>query len=735
MKLCNPLCAGGLVATVLWLSQGAVTAQITNLALGSAVTASSTLDRYAASNAVDGVVSDNSRWLSQDSSNPKWIQFDLGRPQSIRSVHVYSGYKGGSVITNFSIQIWKDDRWSEIASVSGNTAQAWAFPLDAAVVAQRVRLTSMDPGHVRLRELALFPVIAPLGTGVRMEKGLAPEAKPWTVSLHQHLIALNQVGFETKSPKRFTAPVSPDGSGFEIRRHGAAPLLFRGSISNRLGDFTAFEPNDTPDEYVITLAGGDLAPGKSDRFAIRDNLWQEQFWPPAVDFMIDCRSVLGTHPSAYGGCPWRDGTYYDFAVPSLVLMYLADPAAIQAMPRQVDWARDKARVLSPDFRFDAGNPCSEGVMEAVRRYFQELKPPSADAPDVLKLVHWGLGYYLMNPSTKDPSSDPLPRQIHGQTVEQFAYLLYAWPHLKQWLPETFYERCRNFAFAHWKSSGLLEVDPLWDPKTYQVVADITAENPMGGRLHPYKGRHAPGHSIQPNLMMFEIARREGRADAELYLKAAQEQAGWIIAHLDWNDPRVTKGQRMTEFKTMTGLVWFLQHHADRAPAGLRQKITDWAQVMVSRSDNEWDFRRYNLGDHWTIPRLNEPGNLAAFTASAVAASWVVENASLRRRLRELAVAQMDNLFGRNPQLAAAPSFPDQGFPLLERVWPVHHKMDVCARIETTRGAICASPGSEKYPFKPDGSFRHAEGWVNFNAAWNVALAYWQWDRQSGRRGN
>jgi hypothetical protein len=27
--------------------------------------------------------------------------------------------------------------------------------------------------------------------------------------------------------------------------------------------------------------------------------------------MIDCRSVLGKHPSAYGGSPWRDGTYYD----------------------------------------------------------------------------------------------------------------------------------------------------------------------------------------------------------------------------------------------------------------------------------------------------------------------------------------------------------------------------------------------------------------------------------------
>lgn len=91
--------------------------------------------------------------------------------------------------------------------------------------------------------------------------------------------------------------------------------------------------------------------------------------------------------------------------------------------------------------------------------------------------------------------------------------------------------------------------------------------------------------------------------------------------------------------------------------------------MVSRSDNLWDFRRFDLDRHWSIPRLNEPGNLAAFTASAIAASWVVEDAALRDRLRVLAVAQMDNLFGRNPQLAASPSYPRQGFPLVKHSWP------------------------------------------------------------------
>ena len=444
--------------------------------------------------------------------------------------------------------------------------------------------------------------------------------------------------------------------------------------------------------------------------------------------MIDSRSVVGTHPSAYGGCAWRDGTYYDFVVPSLVLMYLADPARIQAMPVQMSWAKDKARVLSPGFVFDAKNPHSEGVMDTVKRYYTELDPPKDGAPDVVQMIHWGLGYHLLNPATKDPSGDPLPRQIHGETVEQFAYLLYAWPQLKTWLPQSFHDRAREFAFQQWERSRLFEIDPMWDSRTYLAVADLTGPNPTGGYLHPYKGRHAPGHAIQPNLLMYEVAKREGDARAGRFLEAAQRQAQWIIDRLDWNDPRTTKGQRMSEFKTITGLVWFLQKHPAQAPAGLKAKIADWARVMLERSANMWDFRRFDLDAHWTIPKLNEPGNLAGFPAVALAASWVVDDAAVKQRLRELAIAQLDNLFGRNPQLAAAANHPEKGFPLVERGWPHKFPENVCARLETTRGSLSASPGSEKYPFNPEGEFRHPEGWVNFNAAWNVSLAYLSWDR-------
>ena len=576
------------------------------------------------------------------------------------------------------------------------------------------------PSRLRL----LLPVLGCLGfAGLLPADGKPSPAEPAAA----HVVAVNQVGYETLAPKRFTAPLSADGSEYVVVQAGGSAVLFRGEIVGHIGDFSSFRPEDAAGEYVILVSGGGMDAGRSDPFAIRRSLAQEQFWLAAVDFMIDSRSIVGTHPSAYGGSPWRDGTYYDFAAPSLVLLYLTDPAHFADRPRQVDWDAERARVLSGDFPYDADNRGSEGALEAARRYFEELAPPVREAPDIVKLIHWGLGYTLFQPALRDISGDRLPRQVHGQTVEQFAYLLHQWEHFEPWLPESFRRRCHDFAFAHWRDSGLLDVPELWSPSSYLSESDL-AENPRDKYLHPYKGRNAPGHSIQPNLLMYELALREGRADAADYLTAAQQQARWIIDHLDWAaDPRVTKGQRMSEYKTITGLVWFLQRHPDHAPAGLREKIEDWATVAIARSGNLWDLRRYDLERNWSIPRLNEPGNLAAFAASALAASWVVSDAGVAHRLRELAAAHLDNLFGRNPRLAASPSHPEKGFPLVERGWPEKFEAGITARIELTRGAICSACGSEAYPYAPDAEFRHAEGWVAFNTAWNVALAYWQSD--------
>ncbi len=407
-----------------------------------------------------------------------------------------------------------------------------------------------------------------------------------------HLAVVNQVGYEPGWPMRFTAPLSPDGTKFEIRPAKGMTALFRGTIQKGVGDFSQFRPPAGSGDFVVVVSGGSLGQGVSDPFAIGPDLFKAKFWQPAVDFLIDVRSVVGTHPSAFGGCPWRDGTYYDFAVPSLVLFFKADPATVVAMPRQIDWQADKRRVLDPSFKFDPKNACSEGVMDAVKRYYNEIEPPKPDAPDVVKLIHWGLGYYLVNPATKDWSGDPDRRRIHSQTIEQFAYLLAYWPAFEKWLPRSFYERCRDFAFENWEKSGSLGIDKWWGADSYITPEQMEGSSPAAGILHPYKGRHAPGHSIVPNLLMHEVAKREHRPDADRYLQAAVAQADWIVKNVDWNDPRTTKGQRIER----------ASH--DPQPRLAASTLSDTSSRRAPRKDHRLgEGRRRALGQLLGLPPL------------------------------------------------------------------------------------------------------------------------------------
>lgn len=669
-------------------------------------------------------MADGSRWLAAETDPSPWLEIAFPGPVSIAAVDIYSGWQDAHAVADFDILLESDGKWDSPAAgkIRGNASQVLRLPVSGNGVT-RLKLVLAAHSLGRIREIAVqADPPPPMQSGLQGDQ-LAPDPIPRDT----HVIALNQVGYETERPKRFTAPLSPDGARFEIRStKPGGTVVFKSAIEKGIGDFSAFNRPESAGEYLIEVQGGTLKPAVSGPFVIQPKFWQESFWQPAVDFLIDARSVTGTHPSAYGGCPWRDGTYYDAILPALVLLYKADPERIAAMPRQIDWQADKQRVLDPAFKFDANNPCSEGVMEAVRRYYTEIEPPAAEAPDVVKLIHWGAGYYLCHPATKDPSGDPDPLQIHSQTVEQIAYVVWAWPELKQWLPQSFYEKCRTFCEANWAKS--LEVDKWWDPGTYLSPAQIMEKNPVGGILHPYKGRHAPGHSIVPNLLMHEVAKREGLADPQRYLNAAVAQAAWCIDHLDWSDPRTTKGQRMSEQRTIPNLVWLLRHYPTEAPAGLREKITDWSKVAIARSNNIWDFRRYDEDANWTIPKLNDTGNLAASPAIFTAASWLVADDQLKARLKELAVSHADALFGRNPRLAAAAAKTD-GFTGIERIWPRPFQKNTCARLELCRGSLDSMPGTEMYPFNPEGSYRHAEGWVNYGAAWCISLAYFEFDRR------
>lgn len=519
---------------------------------------------------------------------------------------------------------------------------------------------------------------------------------------HIHHVLVNQVGYNSEWPKRFTAPISPDGSRFELTEVRSGRVVATGEVKAGVGDFTAFDPQSDAGEYVVRVVGGGLAAGTSFPFRVGPKLIQRLASEPALRFMIDSRSIVGTHPSAYGGCPWRDGNYYTFEVPSLVLLYMSQPAFFDALPAEIDFAAEKRRVLDPAFNWVRADGDADALGTA-RHYFQELDPPvGGRVPDIVRLIHWGIGWYLIHPKSHDPTGDVAGNRIHDQTVEQFAFYLYAHPTMQQYFTPAFHQRAHDFAFDQWEKVGLLKVNTK--------IGDV-------------KGRSCPGHSIFPNLLMYEVAGREGRDDARRFLDAAVAQAQWVVETLDPANPKIGKGQRISEHKLITGLALLAGKYSAQAPPGLRDWLGRWAIVMTERSDNMYDFRKYDR-ENWTVPKpYNEPGNIAAFPAIALAVAAVLPDGPERLRLRQIAAGHFDNLFGRNP-LNAAGGQDAAAFPGIDRPWPVKYPPDLCARLELCRGTLNSCAATEHYPFQPQaGGFRHSEGWVAFNADLNVGLAY------------
>lgn len=698
------------------LSTSALAAE-KNLAVGAEVTADSSLRQSSPpEKAVDGRIGDAYRWVSGDGQGPHWLEIHLRERVRVASAHVHTGYGDSSLVRNFSLQQWSDGQWKDIpgAFVKNNQETSVILKFKKTVKTDRLRLISDDQGPMRVKEILLWSKSGE--SGPPLFAGIADEA-PF-VDPTRHYIFVNQSGYNLDWPKRFTAPLSPDGSEFVVLSSDADEELFRGHIHGGVGDFTEFRPRDKELEYVIRVTGGELSPSESDPFRVAPRLIEEVCMNQAVRFMVDARSVVGTHNSAYGGTPWRDGTYYTFELPSLVLLYLSNPDYFDRLPIEIDYARERKRVLDPKFKLVKAAH-DRDVLNSARRYYREVEPPIGDqVPDIIQCVHWTIGMYLVDPKTHDPSGDPLGNRIHAQTVEQFAFFLYAYPEFAQYIPHSLYEQALEFATSHWKEVGLLE-----------VITEIGS----------FKGRHCPGHSIMPNLMMYVVAKREGRPDAGVFLQAAINQTEWVITNLDWHDPIVTKGQRMSEHKLLTGLVMLIKEFPDVAPPSLKPKLDRWAEMMISRSANMWDFRRYS-DELWTIPRFtgqkpstsgaagwNEPGNVAAFPGICFAVAGVLDDTEKAARLREIGVAHLDHLFGRNPIGAHSSAKGPEYFAGVERGWPKHFPENVCARLENVRGTINSSAGHEHFPLNPRGKFRHPEGWTAFNAAFNVGLAYIGWD--------
>lgn len=641
-----------------------------NLALGKSVTVDSTYSTYVGSNAVDGVISDASRWLSANTNGPHWITIDLGASYTLGAAWIYTGFGDTGAVANFVLQSWNGSIWQDISgtSVTGNTSVALYQQFSSAVTTSKVRFYSTDNGYVRVKEIELYaPGQAP-----------TPTPTPTPSSTPNVKVLVNQSGYELNKPKRFTAPLASNGTPFYLKKVGNTTVLFSGTVSNNLGDFTGFNPSD-PGEYVVEVGGEVSVP-----FSIGPYWIQRVSVKPALDFMIGSRAYVGTTSGHTNTEMWRDGCQYAFEIPSLLHQYWANPSAYDRMPVTVNYV--------------AG--------------YGDLDPPAANSPDIIKLVHWGLDRILKTSLN------------HTLLKEQLAYFLFTYPEIKQYITQNTYNAVRDYAFNIWRTEDRSRYS--WGG--YEVTH-------TGNLLQVYtqigsgKGTFPPGHSVIPNLLMYEVAKREGRADYMDYFNAAYNQTTWIINNLDWNDPTTTKGQRMSERVTMEGLAYFQKNYPALAPPGLLNKITSWADIMIARSNNMWDFRKYDdpadgsgTGNIWIIPSFNEPGNVAGFPAAALAACQALSDPAKADRLRQIAYSQVDNVFGRNPFGRHFSHDASRDFEGVESGWFVEYQGGA-GELNNVLGVLDASPKEASYPYNPSADYGYTEGWVNFNTAWNEALAF------------
>jgi len=655
-----------------------------------AARASSSIADYPEAKAIDAVVSDASRWVSKKDDAPSWLEVDLGASHKLAGVHLFSGYQSQDAIQNFTLQFWGEGKWVEIpsATITGNKSSALAIAFDQTVAVETTKLrlwiSASHQGTARVKELVIWPASVGDLPALPALPASAHGAGGSTTQQAIVPIYLNQSGFNLGKPKRFTAPTVADGTAFSVQPANGGPAVFTGSVRGHIGDFSAFDPA-SEEEFVVAVGALNSVP-----FRIGANWLERVTYQNAVDFMVDSRHYVGNDRTpCRGSFGWRDDHHFGWELHTLVPQFLSNPSAYLRMPKQIRYEAPK-------------DPKLWGALEPYR----------PDAPDIVKLIHWGADIIVTQ------------KLRHEMLKSQLAYFLYAWPALEPYLPAQNYQAVRDFAFSVW-------ADPSTDQK---YPYDESPENnllALKTKLGTTKGPLPPGFSLQPNLMMFQVATRDKRPDADLYLKAAFAQAKWLIAHLDWNDPLTTKGQRMSEFITVTGLSHFLSEFPDRAPKGLAEKLNDWAAVVVRRSENLWDFRKLDDKDGWTpmgkTPQMwNEPGNVIGLPAAILAAQPFITDSKTRDRLTQIVWSHFDNMFGRNPVGRHFSFDAPREIEGVEHGWFKFHAGGI-GRLAEARFVIDGSPKNAHYPYHPElGDIGWTEGWVQFNADFNVSLAYLAW---------
>ncbi|MDO6438934.1 discoidin domain-containing protein [Cyclobacterium sp. 1_MG-2023] len=633
-----------------------------NLSVSARATSSSSLENHDPNLAIDS--SPESYWSSQSEDENAWLVLRFPGATEVVKIEINFAPK---VIPNnaFHLQYLLNGEWRTFHKVTNNKDQKVEVDLTKPQLIDRVRLLAMDGQIMQVSEVLL------LGQKYADTSGL--ENKP---------VLVNQSGYNLNRSKRFTAPGIKDHTPFAVVNVKTGKEEFTGKVMGEKGDFSNFNPL-SEDEFLIKIKELESYP-----FRIGPNWIERVTYRNMVDFMMGARHYIGTVDDIRKiSFAWRDGDFFNWSMQSLVAMYLSNPEAYERMER-------KGRYVSND-----------SFPDNYKGLWGKLEPFAAETPDIVQLIHWD-------------ADVKISQQLdHEMQKAELAHFLYAWPYLKQWLPQQNFDLVYQYVKDNWEKETVSEhsLSQYNLSKEHNLLSLKT-------QLGTTKGEMPPGFSVIPNLMLYEVAKREGDAIAEKFFEAAHKQLDWMINNLDWSDPMTTKGQRMSEHMTMRAFAYFYQQFPDRAPEGIPDKVKEWAQLMLDRSENLWDFRKYSA-DEWTPPGWNETGNILGFPAAVFAANGILEDKALINDMEMLAWSHIENAFGRNP---TGRQFSYKGPEEVEGVdlgWYSRHRGGI-GLLDEVQFVFDGSPKSFHYPNFPEvGDLGWTEGWVQFNTAFNLSMAY------------
>lgn len=495
---------------------------------------------------------------------------------------------------------------------------------------------------------------------------------------------INQIGYDVEKSKRATLTNSVKGTEFTLRKVEDDSVVYTGEIGNQIADFSDFA---TEGDYYLQC--GDV---KSYDFKIAKNRLWDVCALPALNFMAQSRSdVWCVGGNGYG---WRDSHQFSFELNTLVMQYMSNPSYYKSLPY--------------------------GIYKVEECEYTELQ--TQNEPDIIWLMKFAVTRYHDWNVNKSVT-------LHAMIKGQVAYFLYLYPHISEYVDASWYTTIRDWIVGQW---SVEDCNTLW----FEVDGGInhnlfTTQEKIG----TVKGQLPPGYAIVPNLMMWEVAKRDGLENPERFLTAAFNNMNWLVNTVDLRQPGYTKGQRMSEHIVFHSLTYFYEMYPNLCPAGTDKKILQLAKTLLSRSENLWDFRQYcTVGDlsgstitTWSVG-ANEPGNVAGFTGCAYALARVIDDLAIKNQLKRVAIAHMDNVFGRNPTGRCFCYNALTDFEGAKLGW-FHKFSDNLGAdyigpgvLHDVVGCLDGSPKEENYPYEPDYT-SYTEGWVAFNTAWNMSLAY------------